>query len=373
MGKGAGAAAWAALGLALVAALPACRSREPIRVGFVAGLTGRHYDLGISERNGLELAVAEVNAAGGIGGRPVELLVRDDAQDPEVARRVVEELVAAGVVAIVGHATSAMAEATLPIADRAGVLMLSPTVTSAAFRGRDDALVMMNPPTSEGTRILAEYVMRATAVRRVAPVLDLSNRAYSLAWSDGFREAFERLGGRGERPVSFVAGEVASFGVLVEEALRGRPDAVMVIANSLDSATLCQQVRKAAPAMPILGAEWGFTNDLVAHGGSSVEGALFVQKVDVADASPAFARFRSAYAERYSRPVDFASALAYEAGLVLADALRRDPTRAGVKRALLAAPSYRGLQGEIRLDANGDPTRRHFVTTVRDGRAAVLE
>jgi branched-chain amino acid transport system substrate-binding protein len=314
-----------------------------------------------------------VNAAGGIGGRPVELLVRDDAQDPEVARRVVEELVAAGVVAIVGHATSAMAEATLPIADRAGVLMLSPTVTSAAFRGRDDALVMMNPPTSEGTRVLAEYVVRTTPIRRIAVIQDLSNRNYSLAWSDGFREAFERQGGHVLRPVPFVSGEVPSFQSLVAEALRERPDAVMVIANSLDTAAVCQQVRKASAAMPILGSEWGFTNDLVAHGGASVDGALFVQKVDVSDDSPAFARFRSAYVERYNRPVDFASTLAYEAGILLAEALRRDPTRAGVKRALLAVPSYTGLQGEVRLDANGDPTRRHFITTVRSGRVVILE
>jgi branched-chain amino acid transport system substrate-binding protein len=368
-------AAGATLALALSASplLPGCRSREPIPVGFVAGLTGRHYDLGISERNGLQLAIGEVNAAGGIRGRPVELIVRDDEQNPEVARRVVEELIAAGVVAIVGHATSAMAEATLPIADRAGILMLSPTVTSAAFKGRDDALVMLNPPTSEATRVLAEHVAREPRIRRVTVLQDLSNRSYALAWSEGFREAIERRGGRIVRTVSFVSGEAPSFSALVEEALREPTDAVMVVANSLDSATLCQVVRKASPAMPILGSEWGFTNDLVAHGGASVEGALFVQKVDVADESPAFARFRRAYAERYNRPVDFASTLAYEAGLVLAEALRRDPTRAGVKKALLDTATFRGLQGDIRLDRNGDVTRRHFVTTVREGRVAIVE
>jgi branched-chain amino acid transport system substrate-binding protein len=365
----------AALVLALVASplLPACRSQEPIKVGFVAGLTGRHYDLGISARNGLQLAVAEVNAAGGIRGRPIEVLVRDDAQNPEVARRMVEELVAAGVVAIVGHATSAMAEATLPIADRAGILMLSPTVTSAAFKGRDDALVMMNPPTSEATRVLAAHLARDGRIRRVSVLQDLSNRSYAVAWSEGFREAFEGNGGRIVRTVAFVSGEAPSFTAIVEEALQVPTDAVMVIANSLDSATICQQIRKASPSMPILGSEWGFTNDLVAHGGASVEGALFVQKVDVADEAPAFARFKRAYTERYNRPVDFASTLAYEAGQVLAEALRRDPTRAGVKRALLDAGTYRGLQGDIRLDQAGDVTRRHFVMTVREGRVVVVE
>ena len=107
------------------------RRVEPIRVGFVAGLTGRHYGLGVSCRNGAQLAVEEINASGGVAGRPLELLVKDDAQDPEIAKRAVRELIRDRVVAILGHSTSSMAEATLAIADEEHVLMMSPTVELA--------------------------------------------------------------------------------------------------------------------------------------------------------------------------------------------------------------------------------------------------
>jgi len=363
----------ARLGVLSSLLLGGCRPSPPIPVGFVAGLTGRHYDLGISARNGLQLAVAEINAAGGIRGRPIELLVRDDEQDPDSARRAVEELIGKGVVAIVGHVTSAMAEATLPIANRTGVLMLSPTVTASAFRGKDDQLVLLNPFTTDATRLLADHLAKAGEIRRVTVFYDLSNRSYSQAWHDDFREHFQARGGRIIRSVPFTSGAVRSYSTLVAEALAEPTDAVMVIANSLDSATLCQQVRKVSATMPILGAEWGFTNDLVAHGGASVEGALYVQKVNVEDESPAFAKFKKAYAERYNRPVDFAAALAYEAGLVLAEALRRDPTRAGVRMALLDIGTFHGLQGDIAFDRFGDVTRRHFLMTVRGGRASVVE
>jgi branched-chain amino acid transport system substrate-binding protein len=366
-----GARAVAAVAACLLAA--GCRPTEPIKVGFVAGLTGRHYNLGVSERNGLQLAVAEINAAGGIRGRPIEILVRDDEQDPEAARRAVEGLVQAGVVAIVGHATSAMAEATLPIADRAGVLMLSPTVTSSAFLGKDDQLVTLNPSTAGGAQVLADHLARRGSAHRVTVFYDLSNRSYSQSWHDEFQKALEARGGRIVRAVPFTSGSVPSFAELVEGALREPTDAVMVVANSLDSATLCQKIRAVSARMPILGAEWGFTNDLVAHGGPAIEGALFVQKVNVDDESPPFARFRQAYDERYHRPVDFAATLAYEAGMVLAEALRRDPTRAGVKRALLDIGTFRGLQGPIQFDRFGDVTRRHFLMTVRAGRAAAVE
>lgn len=342
-------------------------------MGFVAGLTGRHYDLGISERNGLALAVSEINAAGGIDGRAIELLVRDDEQNPEAARRAVEDLIRQGVVAIVGHATSAMTEATLPIANQAGVLMLSPTVTSSVFRGSHPQLVLLSPFTTAATKQLADYLAREGRIHRVTVFYDLSNKAYSQAWYDDFREQFAAHGGAIALAVPFTSGSVSSYAKLVADALKTPTDAVMVVASALDSASICQQVRKFAPAMPILGAEWGFTHDLVTHGGPAVEGALFVQKVNVEDPSPAFAAFRRAYTERFQRPVDFAAAMSYEAGLILAEALRRDPTRGGIRAALLGIGTFRGLQGEIRLDLNGDVTRRQFLMRVRDGQASVVE
>jgi len=364
---------WRGCALLACLLLPACRSREPIKVGFVAGLTGRHYDLGISERNGISLAISQINAQGGIDGRPIELIVRDDQQNPDAARRAVEELIGDGVVAIIGHATSAMAEATLPIADRAGVLMLSPTVTSSALRGRHPHLVLLSPFTTAATKVLADYLAKQGRIRRVTVLYDLSNRAYSQAWHDDFRQQFEAQGGQIALSVPFTSGAVPSYATLVADALQTPTDAVMVVANSLDSATICQQVRMNAPEMPILGAEWGFTHDLVAHGGPSVEGALYVQKVNVEDTSPAFAAFVHAYTERFNRPVDFAASMSYEAGFVLAEALRRNPTRAGVMGALLDIGTFHGLQGDIQIDRSGDVTRRQFLMAVRGGRASVVE
>src|SRR5512141_700268 len=96
------------LPVVIAAVALACARGEPIRVGMVSGLTGRHSDLGISSRNGATLAISEINDAGGIAGRRLELVVRDDGQDPEHARRAVSELVHAGVVAMIGHVTSSM-------------------------------------------------------------------------------------------------------------------------------------------------------------------------------------------------------------------------------------------------------------------------
>jgi branched-chain amino acid transport system substrate-binding protein len=248
----------------------------PIRVGFVSGLTGRHYGLGLSSRNGVTLAVEELNAAGGIGGRPLDLLVRDDEQDPAAARRAVEELVEAGVVAIIGHATSAMAEATLPIVDARRVLMISPTVSASAFERRDDWLVLLYPSTTVSGRVTARHLL-SRGVRRVTAILDLSNEPYVRSWHDAFKAALEAGGGAVPRVITFTSGRVESYAALVEGAVPPGTDGVVLLANALDSATLAQQLRKRGPVQ-IVGSEWAFTNDVVVHGGSAVEGAIFPQK-----------------------------------------------------------------------------------------------
>ena len=355
----------AALLVATLAAV-ACSKPAPIRLGLVTGLTGRHYDLGLSCRNGVELAVKEINAAGGIGGRPLELLIRDDGQEPEQARRAVTELVRAGVVAIIGHATSSMAEATLPIVNRERVLMVSPTVSSVQFKGQEDWFVMMHPSTADSARALTAYLAARGKVRKVSVVYDVSNLAYTKSWHDSFKARFEEAGGA-IRSLPFTSGQ-GSPGVLAAAALEGSADGVLLIANALDTAALAQQVRLRSPTAPILGAEWGFTSDVVANGGRAVEGAIFVQKLNLADESPRYRAFSEAYVSRYGRGVDFAAAFSYESVLLLAAALARDPTREGVRAAVLGMGTFEGVQGPVRIDRFGDVERRHLIMTLRGGK-----
>ncbi|MGC3997069.1 MAG: ABC transporter substrate-binding protein [Anaeromyxobacter sp.] len=359
--------------LLLLLAAAGCRPSQPIPVGFVAGLTGRHYDLGISSRNGATLAVEELNAAGGVEGRPLELRVRDDRQDPQAAREAVTGLIGEGVVAIVGHVTSTMAVETLPIADREHVLMLSPTVSSAALAGRDDWLVTLHPSTAVAAHAVAAWLSAHRPVHRVAAIIDLSNRAFSESWRDQFAGQLQEHGGELIRSIAFTSGEGVMLRTPVAEALDAQPDAVLVIANALDTAALCQLIRRRSADVLILGSDWGFTQDVIAHGGQAVEGAIFTQRIDLEAREPDLVRFRQAYVARFGRPADFAAAQSYEAVQMLARALRRDPTREGVRRAILQANDYAGLRGDLRIDATGDAQRRQLISTIRGGRIMVLE
>ena len=106
-----GALLVALAGLLCVACIPS----KPLRLGFIGGLSGPVADLGESGRDGALLAVEEINAAGGIGGRRVELHLIDDGQDEEQAAAAVETLAREGVELIIGPLTSAMGVAALPV------------------------------------------------------------------------------------------------------------------------------------------------------------------------------------------------------------------------------------------------------------------
>jgi branched-chain amino acid transport system substrate-binding protein len=356
----------------LLALLGLACQRQPIKLGGAFGLSGRHYDLGVSGRNGATLAVEQLNASGGIDGRALELLIRDDQQNPEVARHVVQELIDQGVVAIVGHMTSSMTEATLPLANAAHVLLVSPTTSASTFQGLDDWLVMVYPSTRSAVAMLVDRMLKVERIRRLAVVYDLSNRAFSEAWLAHAREGLAPAGAE-VVAVPFTSGEEPSMGDVAARALAPRPDAVLVVANSLDTASVCQQVRKRSARVPLFGSDWGFTQDAVSHGGKAVEGAIFTLKVNMQEATPDFVRFRGAYQARFGRPPDFASLMAFEAVLLVAEGLRRDTSREGLRRALLSLGTFQGLQEQVRIDRFGDMERRQFLMTVRDGRIVPLE
>ena len=124
--------------IVLICFFISCEMKEPVKIGYAGGLTGRVADLGIAGRDGVILAVEEINSAGGINGREVKLLVKDDKQDAETAVNVNEELIQQGVAAIIGHMTSSMSKAGVKAINDKKVFMLSPTTSTNELTGLDD-------------------------------------------------------------------------------------------------------------------------------------------------------------------------------------------------------------------------------------------
>jgi branched-chain amino acid transport system substrate-binding protein len=114
------------------------KKNEPIIIGFSAQLTGGQAELGVQERNGVQLAVEKINESGGIAGREISLIIHDDLGIPKEAESGDGELIKQGVIAIIGHATSAQTLAGLKVTNPANVIMIAPTVSTPELSGLDD-------------------------------------------------------------------------------------------------------------------------------------------------------------------------------------------------------------------------------------------
>ena len=358
--------------LAAVLALAGCQPPPPIQIGFIGGLSDRNSDNGQSGLNGVILAVEQFNREGGVDGRMVELVSRDDAQDAATARRAADDLVAAKVEAVIGPFTSGMAKVIVPVTGAAGIFQVSPTITSMDFFGQDDNLFRINRTTRDNARDYAR-VMHGLGQRRIAVAYDLRNRNFTESWLKEFRAAVGERGDTLAAEVPYESAADADFAAVVARMLQGQPDSLFFISGALDVARLAQQARKQAPTLPIGASEWAATEQLIDLGGEVVEGLLIVQNYDRDDASPRFTAFSEAYFKRFQRNPGYSSVSAHDAATVVLTALRQRQKGLTLKQAALRAGPYQGLQQTIRFDANGDTERTVFFTQIRGGRYVRLK
>ncbi|NMG33097.1 ABC transporter substrate-binding protein [Azoarcus sp. TTM-91] len=368
-GRGAGWRRLAAgvLAVAAVLAAGACAKPEPVRIGFIGSLSGRFSDASIEARSGVLMALDDANASQ--SGRRFELVVRDDGQQPETAQVAMKALIDAGVVAVIGPMTSSVAEVVVPMANEAGVTLLSPSVTGSQLQGKDDYFLRVVSTAHTYGSVSARYFLQAEGSRRVALITDEANAAYTADWADSFESAFTAGGGSVVRRESFRGDTPSRLRPQVERILAARPDLVVAVASVVDVSRIARLVRAREPRLRLAASEWAATEQLMEIGGRAVEGMYVPQFFDRDSSAPAYIAFRRSYIERFQVAPGIVSVAAYDAAHLLLDTLREAPdaSRAEVRRRLLAHGGFDGLQHRVALDAYGDSRRDLFMAVVRVG------
>lgn len=354
--------------------LVACSPQEPVRIGFLAGMSGRTADLGVAGRNGVMLAVEQKNAAGGIKGHPVELIVKDDEQNPASAQKAIAELLAHNLELIIGPMTSSVAAAVLPQINSSKTVLLSPTVTTTELTGKDDQFLRVIADTRSYATKSANYQYRKQGYRTMAALYDQGNRSYTESWLNEFRHEFERLGGRMVLIRQFTSGSDTLFHDTAQKLLAAKPDAVLVIANAVDAALVCQQIRKLVKNQAIVTSEWASTERFIELAGAAAEGVHLAQFLDRSNQTPRYLDFIKAYKERFGgQEPGFSGMAGYDAAMIALEALEQRKPGQSVKEALIQRKTYTGAQQQITIDRFGDADRKNYITEVRNGRFVTIE
>ena len=349
--------------------LAGCAGSSPIRIGFSGCLTGFSSGTGVNGRYGAELAVDDINAAGGIRGRPIELLVRDDRNDADAAHPADQQLHDAGVLAIVGHMTSDMGATTIPWANEERVLMMSPTMSDPTLTGKDDWFFRVIPENEAQARWVSQG-MRDLGFRKAAVLYENKNLAFSQRLAEAFDADFRSRGGTVSLMQSFTAESAADFEPLLDALDADKPDAVFFIASSDRTVLFLQMRAKRAVRGEVFLAMWSFAGGFLSQAGPTAEGVFLVDVVDPHSQAPAYRTFVDAYTRKYGAPPNFASVFAYESVMVLAEAMRSAggrPDGAAIRKEILRRRTFKGLQGDITFSPNGDVDRDMYLFTIKDG------
>lgn len=345
-----------------------CDFQKPILIGFSGQLTGPHANMGVSGRDGALLAIDEINSSGGIAGRKIQLVIRDDKGTAEGARKADQELIDAGVVAIIGHMTSSQTMAALPVTEKAGMVLLSPTTSTPALSGREDHFFRVISDSASEARALARNAVHEVGIRRLAAIYDKDNAAYTSAYLKAFNEELQSLGGQIVGVVGFSSSKKPIFGPLVNQVYTADLQGLLIITSAYDGALIAQQPKLLGWQTKLFGCAWSQSAPLIENGGQSVEGMEFVSYFDRDSQYPNFLEFNKNYNERFLQTPSFMAGNSYEAVKVLGAALKKTSGQAeGLARAL-PETRIKGLMETISLDQYGDGVRVRYRIVVKDGK-----
>ncbi|MBU0480580.1 MAG: ABC transporter substrate-binding protein [Proteobacteria bacterium] len=361
------------IAVTLLLVLQGCSENKPIRIGFVAGLSGRIADLGINGRNGVQLAIEEQNRAGGINGRPISLIVVDDKQDKDEAVKAVQSLIDQNVVAIIGPMTSSMAMDTQAIISRHNILMMSPTVTTNELTGLEDNFLRICAPTRTYAAKVARHLLETMTDRSVVIVYDLKNKSYTESWVNDFRQVFETGGGSVLHTETYISGPDVHFQKVIENARSDKARGLVICASSLDAAILCQQARKLGWQIPITLSAWAATEKLIEMGGRAVEGVTVSQFFDRQNTNLHYLKFHRDFTERFQSNPGFAAINSYDVARILMQGLSEKNKSESLKDYILRVSTFKTLQGQVAIDGFGDGNRSSFMSTVENGQFIKLE
>jgi len=350
--------------LCLVAA--GCSGRNTIKIGFSVELSGSRGTIGLAARNGAEMAVDQINKSGGINGRLLELLVRDDLVNPETAGQVDAELIEEGVVAIIGHITSQQTLDVYEQNNEAKIIMMSPTSSSPSFTAQDDYFFRVMQSNDDFGRAIANYIY-SQGIRQLSGVYDTSNQAFSFPLWDAAKDEFQNLGGEVMPGLEFSSADNPDLRQVVAALADQDPEAVLFVASGVDTALMAQYANLQSLDADLFSSPWAATDELLQKGGAAIEGMVLNALTNPQDTAENYISFRNEYVERYGIEPGLGASHAYEAVMVLAEALGKTNGRTdGLKDALLSISDFQGVNGTITFDAYGDVSRNFYLVRVED-------
>lgn len=362
--------------LGLLASLGLGRAEEEtIRVGEVASLTGKEAAFGQSSHKGTLLAVEEINAAGGLLGKKIELLTEDNQSKTGESVTAAKKLVSRNkVIALLGEVASSRSLEMAPVAQSSKIPMISPSSTNPKVTeiGNYVFRVCFIDPF-QGTA-LAKFARDRLHSKRVAVLTSVSS-AYSVGLAKYFKERYTADGGTLAIEQKFSEGD-KDFKAQLTAIKAADVDAIFVPGYYTEAALITKQARDLGLEIPLFGGDGWEAPQLIEIGGKAVEGIYYSTHYSPENSATEVRKFVERFRKRWDGETpDAMAALGYDSVGVLADAIKRAGTvqPAKVRDALAATKDFEGITGKTTIDAQRNASKAAVIVTVKGGQFKFVE
>jgi len=344
-------------------------NQNEIVIGHFASMTGSEATFGQSTDNGIQLAIEEINAAGGVNGRRLRVITYDDKGDSKEAGSAVTRLATRDrVVAVLGEVASSLSLAGAPICQEHGIPMISPSSTNEAVTQEGDKIFRVCFIDNFQAYVTAKYIrgLQSGPVSKVAILFDQSS-AYSVGLADEFEKSFAALGGQVILRQSYSKGDQDFSAQLT--AIRGaNPEMVFLPGYYTDVGNIAVQARKLGIMVPLFGGDGWTSSKLTEIGGDALEGCFYSEHYSPEDPNPRIQNFITKYKAKYNATPDGLAALGYDAARLLADAMTRAPSLSGddLAAAIAATRDFEGVTGTFSIDAARNAVKPAVILKIKD-------
>lgn len=351
--------------LGTMAATPVM-AEDGIKVGVVLPLTGKLAKFGEIENKSFLMAVEEINAAGGVNGKKIELIIEDTTGKPDVGRSAIEKLISRDKVVMLGGGySSSVTWATVAVAQQRKVPFLVNTGSADRITEQGwEYIFRLNPPVSEYPKAFASFL--ETVAKDVKTVVILhENSLFGQSGSKKFAKTCEDMGLKVLMKEGYEAGAI-DFKPLLVKVKDKNPDLVYMISYIMDASLLMRQSKELNfnPKLFVGGAA-GFTlPEFQKNAGSASDFVFSATLWTPSVPYPGAKEYYDKFVAKYNTPTEYHGAEAYAAMYVIADALKRAKTLTpeGVREAL-AATDLMTAFGPVKFISYGKMTQQNSLPT----------
>ena len=346
---------------------------DTFKIGYNLELSGAVSSYGQTEEKGANLAVKEINAAGGIDGKQIEVVTKDNKSETAEAASVATSLASEGVNLVIGPATSGASAASIPALTSAGIPMISPSGTQTNLVVNDKGEVQdyfFRATFTDGYQgqIMAKYATENMSAKKVVLYYDNSSD-YGKGVAEAFKKAYT---GEIVSEITFASGD-KDFQAALTKLKDAEFDAIIMPGYYNETGTIVKQARGLGINQPVLGSDGFDSPQFTELATASAATNVYYLSGYVTSASDKAKAFSEAYKKEYNEEPNMFAALAYDAVYMAAKAAEGAADSKALKDNLAALKDFEGVTGTMSIDAEHNVVKSVYVVGLTDGKQSSVD